>query len=84
MSEEEAIEFLKQILKGVGFMHTKNIAHFDLKVRHTRIEIELIESSVSPYHELGGTGPPFPDLEAPCLNPFGLFFIPSGFGIVCV
>ncbi|XP_029592551.1 death-associated protein kinase 2 isoform X3 [Salmo trutta] len=31
LSEEEAIEFLKQILKGVGFMHTKNIAHFDLK-----------------------------------------------------
>uniref|UniRef100_A0A8C8G770 Protein kinase domain-containing protein n=1 Tax=Oncorhynchus tshawytscha TaxID=74940 RepID=A0A8C8G770_ONCTS len=31
LSEEEAIEFLKQILMGVGFMHTKNIAHFDLK-----------------------------------------------------
>ena len=84
LSEEEAIEFLKQILMGVGFMHTKNIAHFDLKVRHTGIEIELIESSASPYHELGGTGFPFPDSVAPCLNPFGLFFIPSGFGIVGV
>ncbi|XP_067094756.1 death-associated protein kinase 2-like [Osmerus mordax] len=31
LSEEEAIEFLKQILKGVGFMHSKHIAHFDLK-----------------------------------------------------
>lgn len=29
--ENEAIEFMKQILKGVGFMHSKHIAHFDLK-----------------------------------------------------
>lgn len=33
VTENEAIEFLKQILKGVGFMHNKQIAHFDLKVR---------------------------------------------------
>lgn len=33
LSENEAIEFMKQILKGVGFMHGKHIAHFDLKVR---------------------------------------------------
>uniref|UniRef100_A0A3P8XUY5 Protein kinase domain-containing protein n=1 Tax=Esox lucius TaxID=8010 RepID=A0A3P8XUY5_ESOLU len=31
LSEDEAIEFLKQILKGVAFMHSKHIAHFDLK-----------------------------------------------------
>ncbi|KAJ7985475.1 hypothetical protein DPEC_G00352410 [Dallia pectoralis] len=31
LSEDEAIEFLKQLLKGVGFMHSKHIAHFDLK-----------------------------------------------------
>ncbi|KAG9345357.1 hypothetical protein JZ751_009904, partial [Albula glossodonta] len=31
LSENEAIEFLKQILQGVGFMHSKRIAHFDLK-----------------------------------------------------
>lgn len=30
--ESEAIEFMKQILGGLGFMHSKNIAHFDLKV----------------------------------------------------
>lgn len=30
--ESEAIEFMKQILEGLGFMHSKNIAHFDLKV----------------------------------------------------
>lgn len=33
VTENEAIDFLKQILKGVGFMHSKQIAHFDLKVR---------------------------------------------------
>lgn len=30
--ESEAIEFMKQILEGLRFMHSKNIAHFDLKV----------------------------------------------------
>uniref|UniRef100_A0A3Q2CEV0 Si:dkey-240h12.4 n=1 Tax=Cyprinodon variegatus TaxID=28743 RepID=A0A3Q2CEV0_CYPVA len=29
--ECEAIEFLKQILEGLKFMHSNNIAHFDLK-----------------------------------------------------
>ncbi|XP_069031971.1 death-associated protein kinase 2 [Embiotoca jacksoni] len=29
--ESEAIEFMKQILEGLSFMHSKNIAHFDLK-----------------------------------------------------
>ncbi|XP_070702256.1 death-associated protein kinase 2 [Pempheris klunzingeri] len=31
LPESEAIEFMKQILEGLGFMHSKNIAHFDLK-----------------------------------------------------
>lgn len=30
--ECEAIEFMKQILQGLSFIHSKNIAHFDLKV----------------------------------------------------
>lgn len=30
--ESEAIEFLKQILEALRFMHSKNIVHFDLKV----------------------------------------------------
>lgn len=30
--ETEAIEFMKQILEGLKFIHCKNIAHFDLKV----------------------------------------------------
>lgn len=32
MSEEEATSFIKQILDGVNYLHTKKIAHFDLKV----------------------------------------------------
>ncbi|XP_077403969.1 death-associated protein kinase 2 isoform X1 [Vanacampus margaritifer] len=31
LMEDEAIEFMKQILDGLGFMHGKNIGHFDLK-----------------------------------------------------
>lgn len=34
--ESEAIEFISQILEGLGFMHSKNIAHFDLKVTLNR------------------------------------------------
>lgn len=33
LSEEEATQFIKQILDGVNYLHTKKIAHFDLKVR---------------------------------------------------
>ncbi|NXF27923.1 DAPK2 kinase, partial [Rhodinocichla rosea] len=32
LSEEEAIEFLGQILSGVQYLHARLIAHFDLKV----------------------------------------------------
>ncbi|XP_033823687.1 death-associated protein kinase 2 isoform X2 [Periophthalmus magnuspinnatus] len=31
LSEEEATQFIKQILEGVRYLHSKNIAHFDLK-----------------------------------------------------
>uniref|UniRef100_A0ACB8E584 Death-associated protein kinase 3 n=1 Tax=Sphaerodactylus townsendi TaxID=933632 RepID=A0ACB8E584_9SAUR len=31
LSEEEATQFIKQILDGVSYLHTKKIAHFDLK-----------------------------------------------------
>lgn len=31
LSEEEATQFLKQILDGVHYLHSKRIAHFDLK-----------------------------------------------------
>ncbi|KAF7205370.1 death associated protein kinase 1 [Nothobranchius furzeri] len=49
LSEEEATQFLKQILDGVLYLHSKQIAHFDLKpenimllnrsVPHPRIKI---------------------------------------------
>ncbi len=32
LTETEAIEFMKQILEGVSYMHQKNVVHFDLKV----------------------------------------------------
>ncbi|KAM6943473.1 death-associated protein kinase 2a [Xenentodon cancila] len=31
LSEEEATRFIKQILEGVNYLHTRKIAHFDLK-----------------------------------------------------
>ncbi|XP_062402545.1 death-associated protein kinase 2 [Sardina pilchardus] len=31
LSEEEATEFIKQILDGVQYLHSRNIVHFDLK-----------------------------------------------------
>ncbi len=33
LSEEEASDFIQQILLGVKHMHTKYIAHLDLKAR---------------------------------------------------
>ncbi|XP_018430994.1 PREDICTED: death-associated protein kinase 2-like [Nanorana parkeri] len=42
LSEEEAIEFQEQILKGVAYMHTRHIAHFDLKPEN----IMLLEKDV--------------------------------------
>ncbi|KAJ6652447.1 hypothetical protein lerEdw1_011565 [Lerista edwardsae] len=49
LTEAEAIEFLQQILQGVAYMHSRHIAHFDLKpenimlsqrdVPHPRIKI---------------------------------------------
>lgn len=35
LSEEEATQFIKQILEGVHYLHMRNIAHFDLKVQYT-------------------------------------------------
>lgn len=35
LTEEEATQFLKQILDGVHYLHSKHIAHFDLKVRRS-------------------------------------------------
>lgn len=41
--ESGAIEFMKQILGGLGFMHSKSIAHFDLKPENI-----MLSDKVSP------------------------------------
>uniref|UniRef100_A0A8C9ST88 non-specific serine/threonine protein kinase n=1 Tax=Scleropages formosus TaxID=113540 RepID=A0A8C9ST88_SCLFO len=42
LTEEEATEFLRQILDGVSYLHSKQIAHFDLKPEN----IMLLDSTV--------------------------------------
>ncbi|GLD63267.1 death-associated protein kinase 2-like protein [Lates japonicus] len=42
--ESEAIEFMTQILEGLGFMHSRNIAHFDLKPENI-----MLSDKVSPH-----------------------------------
>lgn len=39
LTEEEATQFLKQILDGVQYLHSKRIAHFDLKVSHALFRV---------------------------------------------
>lgn len=46
--ESEAIEFLKQILEALRFMHSKNIVHFDLKPEN----IMLSDKSAHPIIKL--------------------------------
>uniref|UniRef100_A0A8C1SUN0 Si:dkey-240h12.4 n=1 Tax=Cyprinus carpio TaxID=7962 RepID=A0A8C1SUN0_CYPCA len=70
LTETEAIEFLKQILEGVSYMHQKNIAHFDLKPENIMLldkhapnpDIKIIDfgmahrfSQGEEYKSLGGT-----------------------------
>ncbi|KAI1229917.1 hypothetical protein IHE44_0010622, partial [Lamprotornis superbus] len=38
LSEEEAIEFLEQILSGVEYLHARLIAHFDLKPENIMLQ----------------------------------------------
>ncbi|NWX57599.1 DAPK2 kinase, partial [Promerops cafer] len=38
LSEEEAIEFLAQILRGVEYLHARLIAHFDLKPENIMLQ----------------------------------------------
>uniref|UniRef100_A0A1A8M9I2 non-specific serine/threonine protein kinase n=3 Tax=Nothobranchius TaxID=28779 RepID=A0A1A8M9I2_9TELE len=42
--EIEAIEFLKQILEGLKFIHSRNIAHFDLKPENI-----MLSDNMSPH-----------------------------------
>ncbi|XP_029354624.1 death-associated protein kinase 2a isoform X2 [Echeneis naucrates] len=43
LSEEEATQFIKQILEGVNYLHTRKIAHFDLKPEN----IMLLDKNVA-------------------------------------
>ncbi|KAF7212226.1 death-associated protein kinase 3 [Nothobranchius furzeri] len=43
LSEEEATQFIKQILEGVNYLHARKIAHFDLKPEN----IMLLDKNVS-------------------------------------
>ncbi|KAM9463317.1 LOW QUALITY PROTEIN: death-associated protein kinase 1 [Salvelinus alpinus] len=50
LTEEEATEFLKQILDGVCYLHSKHIAHFDLKVHiHTLKRMTIQDSLLHPW-----------------------------------
>ncbi|XP_066491028.1 death-associated protein kinase 2 isoform X1 [Tiliqua scincoides] len=46
LSEEEATQFIKQILDGVNYLHAKKIAHFDLKPEN----IMLLDKSIPVPH----------------------------------
>ncbi|XP_041034472.1 death-associated protein kinase 2 isoform X2 [Carcharodon carcharias] len=48
LSEEEATAFIKQILDGVNYLHSKNIAHFDLKPEN----IMLLDKMPVPHIKL--------------------------------
>ncbi|KAA0710201.1 Death-associated protein kinase 2 [Triplophysa tibetana] len=70
LTETEAIEFMKQILEGVKYMHQKNIGHFDLKPENIMLldkhasnaDIKIIDFGMAQrfiqgeeYRSLGGT-----------------------------
>ncbi|XP_053319520.1 death-associated protein kinase 2 isoform X1 [Spea bombifrons] len=46
LSEEEATRFIKQILEGVNYLHTRKIAHFDLKPEN----IMLLDKTIPVPH----------------------------------
>ncbi|KAJ7311305.1 hypothetical protein JRQ81_006921 [Phrynocephalus forsythii] len=46
LSEEEATQFIKQILDGVHYLHARKIAHFDLKPEN----IMLLDKNISIPH----------------------------------
>ncbi|XP_068060585.1 death-associated protein kinase 2 isoform X3 [Anomalospiza imberbis] len=46
LSEEEATRFIKQILDGVNYLHSKKIAHFDLKPEN----IMLLDNNIPIPH----------------------------------
>ncbi|XP_074670200.1 death-associated protein kinase 2-like isoform X1 [Strix aluco] len=63
LSEEEAIEFLGQILHGVQYLHARHIAHFDLKPENIMLQekdvpkpqIKIIDFGLAQHLEDGVT-----------------------------
>lgn len=70
LTETEAIEFMKQILEGVSYMHKKTVGHFDLKPENIMLsdklapnpDIKIIDFGMAhrfvqgeEYKSLGGT-----------------------------
>ncbi|XP_049661114.1 death-associated protein kinase 2-like isoform X3 [Accipiter gentilis] len=63
LSEEEAIEFLEQILRGVEYLHAHHIAHFDLKPENIMLQekhvpkpwIKIIDFGLAQHLEDGVT-----------------------------
>ncbi|XP_069505504.1 death-associated protein kinase 3 isoform X1 [Ambystoma mexicanum] len=61
LTEEEATQFLKQILDGVDYLHSKRIAHFDLKPENIMLldknvpspRIKLIDFGIAHRIEAG-------------------------------
>ncbi|XP_048881459.1 death-associated protein kinase 2 [Brienomyrus brachyistius] len=61
LTEREAIEFLEQILHGVQYMHSKRIAHFDLKPENIMLSekavphpnIKIIDFGLAHHFEQG-------------------------------
>lgn len=61
LTEDEATQFLKQILDGVHYLHSKRIAHFDLKPENIMLldknvpnpRIKLIDFGIAHKIEAG-------------------------------
>ncbi|NXM06692.1 DAPK3 kinase, partial [Tyrannus savana] len=88
LTEEEATQFLKQILDGVHYLHSKHIAHFDLKPENIMLldknvpnpRIKLIDFGIAHKIEAGnefknifGT----PEFVAPHLGLEPLWGVPT-------
>lgn len=55
-SEAEVARLMGQILDGLNYLHTINVAHLDIKVR-TRINVFLFFFSTNVYNSFLGTFP---------------------------
>jgi len=71
LSEEEATEFLKQILDGVSYLHSKQIAHFDLKVlRHIWVSPQCQTVVINAV------------VDQPQQINWGAFILPAGYPLI--